>query len=62
VSRYELPDPLCNHARKGIVTSGGPGSAHAATNVCAREACIADAIEWATATTRLPAEFIPDAR
>lgn len=61
VSRYILPDPQCSHKRKGIVTSGdyktGP---HAATDVCDRPECIADAQAWATATTGLPAEHRSD--
>ena len=62
MSRYVLPDPLCNHARKGIVTSGGgPGQAHAATSVCDRDGCIEDALAWAIATTGLAASHRRDA-
>lgn len=61
MSRYDPPDPKCRHARRGIVTAGdyrtGP---HAATNVCDRPDCIADAIEWAEAVTHLAAEHRPD--
>jgi hypothetical protein len=60
VGRYDLPDPKCNHKRKGIVTAGSADGAHAATSCCDRSECIADAIEWAEATARLPARFIPD--
>ncbi len=53
--------PVCDHARRGIVTSGdhriGP---HAATNVCDRPDCIEDAMWWATGITKLPAEYRPD--
>lgn len=52
--RYQLPDPLCHHARTGIVAAGGgPGEAHAATSVCSRPGCITDAIEWVAASTGL---------
>lgn len=62
-TRYKLPNPKCKHARRGIVTSGGgPGEAHAATNVCDRPGCIADAIAWAEAHTHLSAEHRPDRR
>jgi hypothetical protein len=61
--RYTLPEPQCRHARRGIVTSGGGvDEGHAATNVCDRPECIADAIAWAEAFTRLPAKHIPDRR
>lgn len=64
MSRYDLPDPKCNHAtRAGRVQAGtfdGDGP-HASVWVCSREACIADAKEWAEAQTRLPARFIPRA-
>jgi hypothetical protein len=59
VSRYTdaIPEPKCNHKRKGLVTSGsldpgyvGPLASHA---VCDREACIADAKEWAYALTHI---------
>ncbi len=57
MSRYRVPDPLCRHARKGIVTAGNALSGpHAATNVCHRPECVADAIEWAEAVTGLDAE------
>lgn len=52
--------PPCPHGRQGIVTSGGPGQAHAATDICERPSCIADAIEWAEAITGLPAAYRPD--
>lgn len=60
MSRYTVPDPLCNHKRRGIVTAGGPKTAHAATNVCDRQECIEDAIEWAEAVTRLRARHVRD--
>ena len=53
-------EPMCDHERHGIVTSGGEGQPHAATNVCYRDECIADAIAWATSITRLPAEHRVD--
>lgn len=63
MSRYSLPDPKCKHKRKGIVTSGDPKSGpHAATNVCDRPECIADAKEWAHALTRQEATYISDGR
>lgn len=62
MSRYTLPDPKCQHARKGIVKAGEWEGTHASTAVCDRPECIADAIEWATTMTHLPAEFIPDTR
>lgn len=55
-------DPLCHHARCGIVTSGDPEGTHAATDVCDRPECIQDAITWAQTITRLPAEHVPDRR
>jgi hypothetical protein len=57
MSRYDLPGPRCDHSPTGRVSAGGPDSAHASTYVCAREACIDDAKEWAQAVTRLPATF-----
>lgn len=64
MSRYDPPDPLCNHKRKGIVEAGSsePGRNHASTTVCDREACIADAKEWAWAYTHEEARHIPDAK
>jgi hypothetical protein len=53
-------DPICEHARRGIVESGDPSGPHAATQVCVRPECIADAKRWATEITRLPAEHRPD--
>lgn len=58
MGRYELPDPKCNHKRKGRVFAGEPGEA--STTVCDRPECIADAIEWAEAQTRKPAQHVPD--
>lgn len=55
-----MREPMCGHDRQGIVTSGGPDGPHAATNVCARAECVADAIEWATAITGLSADYRPD--
>ena len=60
LSRYRLPDPKCQHKRKGIVYAGDPEGAYAATNVCDRPDCIADAKEWAEATARQPALYRPD--
>ena len=60
--RYELPDPKCNHVRRGIVRAGDPHGAYAATNVCDRAECIEDAKAWAEATVREPAEHVPDHR
>jgi hypothetical protein len=59
-SRYRIPDPKCRHARKGLVSAGDPKGEFASTQVCDRPECIADAMEWATALTRLPAEHRPD--
>jgi len=48
-----LTDPTCRHARRAIacteVTS--PGQAHAATDVCLRMSCMADALFWVNSTT-----------
>lgn len=52
--------PTCQHARRGIVTAGGSGGGHAATNVCDRPGCIADAIAWAEDITGQRARHIPD--
>lgn len=61
MARYELPDPKCDHVRKGIVQSGDPKNGpHCATNVCDRDKCIEDAMEWATAFTHLPARHVRD--
>lgn len=57
-----VTDPSCHHARKGIVTAGGRAGAHAATNVCDRPECIADAMFWARAMTGLEPEHVPDRR
>jgi hypothetical protein len=59
-SRYVLPEPRCRHKRKGIVFAGSPDGVHASRTVCDRDACIADALEWARASTRLPATYRPD--
>lgn len=61
--RYRLPDPKCNHARRGIVEAGDPydpARGHAATNVCDRPECIEDAMAWAEAVAREPARHRPD--
>jgi hypothetical protein len=57
----------CTHARTGVVTSHPvtgsyqPGSSHAATNVCDRPECIAEAIAWVERMTRKPAHHVLDA-
>lgn len=64
-----ITDPICSHARKGIVTShppkvalfeSAPLGAHAATNVCDREACIEDAKFWVRALSGKVPHHIPD--
>jgi hypothetical protein len=62
VSRYELPDPKCRHARHATrVTAGDPHDGpHASVWVCDRQACIDDAREWAAAYTRLPVEIVKE--
>lgn len=58
-----VTDPICDHARKGIVTSHpveyfqGP---HAATNVCDREECIEDAKRWVRYLSGKEAHHIVD--
>lgn len=64
MSRYELPDPKCTHAKRSVrVTSGdlnGTGP-HASTWVCDRDACIEDAKEWAYANSHIePMLFYKD--
>lgn len=61
MSRYRVPDPLCNHVRKGRVVAGDPHGPHASTNVCDRQECIVDAMKWAYAVTRDEPRHIPDA-
>jgi hypothetical protein len=60
--RYRIPDPICEHKRKGIVTAGDPKGTgpHAASNVCDRGECIEDAKQWAYASTHCEATHIPD--
>lgn len=62
--RYQLPDPKCRHARRGIVTTapgGYTGGPHAAADCCGREACVEDAKEWAQAATGgMEAVYVPD--
>ena len=44
----------CQHPRTGIVTSrplGGIEDSYAATRVCDRSECIAEAMAWVTKTT-----------
>lgn len=64
-----VTDPICEHARKGIVTSHpprlgmfdtAPDGAHAATNVCDREACIEDAKRWVRYLSGKEAHHIVD--
>jgi len=57
--RYKIPAPKCRHVARGRVTAGSFDGAHASTHVCDRPECIADAKEWATAKTRLPATYYP---
>jgi hypothetical protein len=59
-NRYAIPDPLCEHKRKGIVTAGSVAGTHAATNVCDRLECIEDAKAWAYAMTHKEAVFVAD--
>lgn len=61
MGRYDLPNPKCRHKPAGRVTAGSLGGVrvHASTYVCARPACIADAKEWAWASTHQPAEYVP---
>lgn len=61
MSRYELPNPKCKHARRGLVSAGDPHGAYASTQVCARPSCIEDAIEWAEAQVRQRAIYRADA-
>lgn len=58
--RYRLPDPKCQHARRGRVEAGDPDGAYASTQVCDRPECIEDAKAWAEATVRLPSRHVPD--
>ena len=61
MSRYDLPDPKCRHAKKAVrVTSGDLyGDTHASVWVCDREDCIEDAKAWAFASTHLePVLFV----
>ena len=58
--RYRLPDPKCNHVRRGLVSSGDPRGAYASTQVCSRPECIDDAMAWSEATTGLTATHRPD--
>lgn len=56
-------DPICieaDHERKGIVTSGTEGDAHAAVNVCDRPECIEDAKLWVQEVTGLEGVHRPD--
>lgn len=53
----------CRHPRTGVVTTH-PGSyetgSHAATNVCDRPECIAEAVAWVERMTRRPAYHVRD--
>ena len=57
-----VTDPICEHVRRGIVTSGEyiAGEPHAATNVCSRAECIEDAKFWVRAISGKEARHIPD--
>lgn len=53
----------CTHPRRGIVTShpaGYTNGSHAATNVCDRPDCIAEAIAWVERVTGKPAFHVVD--
>lgn len=58
MSRYDLPDPTCNHKASAFMSYppilsdefGGPGPL-ASTHVCGREECVADAAAWVRAKT-----------
>jgi hypothetical protein len=52
MSRYDLPDPKCQHKPKGRVQAGDLDGAHVSTYVCDRPACIEDAMAWARASMR----------
>ena len=54
---------LCNHPRTGRVTTHPAGytdGSHAATNVCARPECIAEAIAWGERYSGKQAHHVPD--
>lgn len=64
-----VTDPICTHARRGIVTSHPPKvrlfdavelGAHAATNVCDRPECIEDAKFWVRAISGKEPHHAPD--
>lgn len=59
-----VTDPICDHARKGRVTSSPRGDyvagAHAATSVCDRPECIEDAKFWVRAISGMEPHHIPD--
>lgn len=62
MGRYDrIPNPKCRHVAWGTVSAGNTSEgAFASTVVCDREACIADAQEWAEAKTGLePNAFLP---
>ncbi|HEY2086296.1 MAG TPA: hypothetical protein VGH54_09755 [Mycobacterium sp.] len=53
----------CTHPRTGVVTSGpwtAASGSHAATNVCDRPECIAEATAWVERVTRRPAIYRRD--
>lgn len=60
MSRYEPPDPKCQHVPVNRVTAGDMGGGpHASTYVCDRPACIEDAMGWVHATTLLTGVVVP---
>lgn len=60
MDRYRIPDPKCNHVRRGLVSAGDPHGVYASTQVCDRTECIEDAIAWVRASTHLDPVHRPD--
>lgn len=68
MGRYDLPDPLCNHAvsKRTVRVSSHADSMDALRDaaplasvwVCEREACVEDAEAWVAASTRRAAVVI----
>jgi hypothetical protein len=65
-----MSEPICTHARAGIVTSHHPRQglfdesihgAHAATDVCNDPACIHSAVRWVERISGKAAHHITDA-
>ncbi len=65
MSRYDVPDPKCQHkptvmvsSHADIIAAAKTADSMASTHCCSREACQDDAREWVRAHTRRSETYV----